>query len=210
MDAFDDLIDGYRRFRAGDWSRQRARWAELAEGQSPEVMVIACADSRTDPSTVFDARPGELFVVRNIAALVPPFETGGLRHGVSAALEFAVTQLQVAEIVVLGHGQCGGVAASLSQRFAEKPPGEGGFIANWMAMLDPVRDRVVAELGEGREAIRALELECVKLSLSNLRTFPFVPPREADGRLKLRGAYFAIADGLLHVLDPESGAFRPA
>ena len=209
MSDFADLIEGYRRFREGDWRRQRERWEKLAKGQSPQVMVVACSDSRIDPSVVFDSRPGEMFVVRNVANLVPPFELGGLRHGVSAALEFAVTQLNVREIIVLGHGQCGGVSASLSRRFDDKPPGEGGFIARWIEMLEPARDRIEAELGQGPEAVRALELECVRVSLANLRTFPCIPPREADGSLKLIGAYFAISDGVLHVLDEASGAFEP-
>jgi carbonic anhydrase len=210
MTDFADLTDGYRRFRQGDWQRQRARWGQLAEGQSPQVMVIGCSDSRIDPAQVFDAGPGEMFVVRNVANLVPPFELGGFRHGVSAALEFAVTQLGVREIVVMGHGQCGGVAASLTRRFVDKPPGEGGFIAHWMDMLDPARDRIEAELGHGPEAVRALELECVRVSLANLRTFPFVPPREEEGSLRLIGAYFSIADGILHVLDAATNEFAPA
>ena len=204
------LIEGYRRFHRDEWARQRGRWSELAQGQSPKVMVIACSDSRVDPTMVFDTAPGEMFVVRNVANLVPPFELGGLRHGVSAALEFAVTQLNVSEIVVMGHGQCGGVAASLSKRFENKPPGEGGFIARWMEMLDGARERVVAELGTGPEAVHALELECVKLSLANLRTFPCIPPREADGSLRLVGAYFAISDGRLHLLDEARDEFQPA
>lgn len=209
MTDFAGLIDGYRRFRNGGWQEQHERWAELAKQQNPEVMVIACSDSRIDPSIVFDARPGEMFVVRNVANLVPPFELGGLRHGVSAALEFAVTQLQVQEIIVLGHGQCGGVSASLSRRFDDKPPGEGGFISRWMAMLDEQRDHVVAEHGTGPGALRQLEYECVKVSLANLRTFPCVPPREAEGKLRLIGAFFTIAEGVLHVLDEKTGEFGP-
>ena len=210
MVDFSELLQGYGRFRQGDWQKQRARWEQLAQGQSPKVMVIGCSDSRIDPAQLFDAGPGEMFVVRNVANLVPPFEVDGLHHGVSAALEFAVTQLQVREIIVLGHGQCGGVAASLSGRFADKPAGEGGFIAKWMDMLDGPRARIAAELGDGPEAVRALELECVKVSLANLRSFPFVAPREAEGSLKLVGAYFAIADGILHVLDETDGAFHAA
>jgi len=209
MTDFADFIDGYRRFREGDWSRQRARWAELAESQSPKLMVIACSDSRVDPSQIFDVSPGQMFVVRNIANLVPPFELDGSRHGVSAALEFAVTQLEVPEIVVLGHGQCGGVAASLSKRFVGARPGEGGFIAHWVDLLDEARDRIVAEHGHDHEAAAALEFEAVKVSLANLRSFPCIPEREADGRLRLHGAHFAIADGILRVLDEESGTFEP-
>lgn len=208
--GFDDLISGYRRFRETGWQQQRERWAELKEGQAPQVMVVACSDSRVDPSTIFDASPGEMFVVRNVGAMVPPFELGGLRHGVSAALEFAVTQLEVPEIVIMGHGACGGVSAALTRRFDHAAPGEGGFISRWMAMLDEARDRIVGELGNGPEAARALELEAVKVSIANLRTFPCVPVRESEGKLKLHGTYFSIADGMLHVLDQESGTFSPA
>ena len=209
MTDFTGLIEGYRRFRSEGWSQQRERWSELSEGQSPKVMVIACSDSRVDPAQIFDTSPGEIFAVRNVANLVPPFEADSGRHGVSAALEFAVTQLEVPEIVVLGHGSCGGVAAALSQRFKGEPAGAGGFIAHWVDMLDEARERIIAVHGTGPEAIRALELETVRLSIANLRTFPFVPEREAAGTLKLRGAYFAIADGILHVMD-EAGDFRPA
>lgn len=205
----DKLIEGYRRWRAEGWTRERARWAELAQGQSPKLMVIACSDSRVDPATIFDTSPGEMFAVRNVAALIPPFEIGGGRHGVSAALEFAVTQLEVPEIVVMGHGACGGCAAALSRRFAGAPAGAGGFIAHWIDLLDEARDRIVAELGTGPEATRALEMAAVKVSLANLRTFPCIPPREAAG-LKLRGAYFAIDDGVLYLLDEATGEFAPA
>jgi len=206
---FEGLVAGYHRFRSGGWASQRARWAQLAEGQSPRVLVIACSDSRVDPTIIFDVSPGEIFMVRNVANLVPPFETSAGHHGVSAALEFAVTQLNVDEIVVLGHGACGGVRASLDHAFAGAPPGEGGFIADWMELIEAERDKIVERLGDGPDAVRALELACVKVSLANLRTFPFVPNREAEGKLRLRGAYFAIADGILHLLDEPSGEFEP-
>jgi len=208
MAGFDTLIEGYRRFRKSDWTRHRTRWADLAEGQSPKTMVIACSDSRVDPATIFDTSPGEMFVVRNVANLVPPYEIGGGRHGVSAALEFAVTQLEVDEIIVLGHGQCGGVKAALSQEFHNAPLGEGGFIAHWIDLLDDARARVVAR--HGADAATALELEGVKVSLANLRSFPYIKARERGGRLTLRGAWFAIADGQLHVLDEATGAFSAA
>jgi carbonic anhydrase len=207
MTNFLALIDGYRRFRAKDWSRQRERWAELRESQSPKVMVIACSDSRVDPATVFDTSPGEMFVVRNVANLVPPCEHGGGRHGVSAALEFAVTQLEVPEIVVLGHGGCGGIAAALSRRFDGCAPGEGGFIAHWMDLLDDARDRVIAT--HGHDATGVLEHEGIKVSLANLRTFACVRDREMAGKLTLHGAFFAIDDGILHVLDEAVGVFAP-
>jgi carbonic anhydrase len=207
MAGFNALIEGYRRFRASQWARQRDRWSELAQGQSPKTMVIACSDSRVDPSQIFDVSPGEIFVVRNVANLVPPYETAPGHHGVSAALEFAVTQLQVEEIVVLGHGSCGGCAAALTGEFDDAVHGEGHFIADWIEMLREARDKVRAEAGED---FRAMELEAVRVSLANLRTFPWVREREQDGRLRLRGAYFAIAEGILHVLDEGSGRFAPA
>ena len=209
MADFDALIAGYRRFRDSGWTHERSRWTELAEGQAPKVMVIACSDSRVDPATIFDTSPGEMFVVRNVANLVPPFERDGGRHGVSAAVEFAVTQLQVPEIVVLGHGQCGGVDAALSRRFENAAPGEGGFIAHWIDLLDDARDRIVAEHPDQQQATHALELETVRVSLANLRSFPAVGEREAARKLTLHGAYFAIEDGRLHLLDEATGLFAP-
>jgi len=209
MAGFQELIGGYHRFRNDGWSSQRARWAELSEGQSPKVMVIACSDSRVDPAQIFDTSPGEIFVVRNVANLVPPYETDGGRHGVSAALEFAVTQLKVQEIVVMGHGACGGAHAALTQRFADAEQGEGGFIAHWVDMLDEARDTIRAQYGDGPDAVRAMEQEAVRVSMRNLRTFPFVAAREAEGALTIHGAYFAIADGMLHVRD-DDGTFAAA
>ena len=208
MDGLDILLDGYRRFRDTGWQHQRARWLELADGQAPKVMVIACSDSRVDPATIFDTSPGEMFVVRNVANLVPPFEADGGRHGVSAALEFAVTQLEVEEIIVLGHASCGGVAAALSRRFEHAKPGEGGFIAHWIDLLDTARDRVTAS--HGADATTMLEHETVKVSLANLRSFACVREREAAGKLRLLGAWFAIADGQLHLLDEATSAFSAA
>lgn len=212
MSGFDDLIDGYRRFRTGAYACQRARFDSLAhDGQAPSVMVVACSDSRVDPSMIFDAGPGQMFVVRNVANLVPPFETGGNRHGVSAAIEFAVNQLEVEEIIILGHGGCGGVKASLNQTFKDAEPGEGGFIANWIALLDDERDIILkaSSTHPDLDAQRALEQAAVRVSIRNLRTFPGIARREAEGRLVLRGAYFAITDGILHVLDTVSDRFSP-
>jgi carbonic anhydrase len=213
MADFTTLIEGYRRFRDSSWSRERDRWSQLAEGQSPKVMVIACSDSRVDPTQIFDANPGEMFVVRNVAALVPPFETTPGRHGVSAALEFAVTQLQVEEVIVMGHGFCGGCAAALTGQFDDAEHGQGHFIADWIELLREARDAVRARCGGpdfDRAAFRSMELEGVRVSLANLRTFPWVGEREGDGRLKLHGAFFSIAEGVLHVLDEASGEFAPA
>ncbi|MGH6787146.1 MAG: carbonic anhydrase [Novosphingobium sp.] len=206
----DRLIAGYRRFRQAGLIANRERWQELREGQQPEVMVIACSDSRVDPAQIFDVAPGEIFVVRNVAALVPPFETSPGHHGVSAALEFAVQFLQVKEIVVMGHGLCGGCKAALTREMHGTEPGEGGFIADWIALLDDVRDPIAAELGtEGRTAERAMEQAGVRVSLANLRTFPCIRRKERAGELTLRGAFFAIADGALHLLDEATDSFAP-
>jgi len=207
----DRLIAGYRRFRDTGWTPNRERWATLREGQEPQVMVIACSDSRVDPAQIFDVDPGEIFVVRNVAAMVPPFETNPGHHGVSAALEFAVQVLKVKEIVVMGHGLCGGAKAALTQDLKGTEPGEGGFIADWISLLDEAREPVAAKYGTtGRTAERAMELAGVKVSIANLRTFPCVRQKEASGELRLTGAFFAIADGVLHVLDEADGEFKPA
>ena len=210
MPYLTKLIDGYRRFREHDWGRERERWTELAEGQSPKIMVIACSDSRVEPAQIFDVRPGEIFVVRNVAALAPPYETSRGFHGVSAALEFAVTQLGVGEILVMGHGLCGGCAAALTGQFADTAPGEGHFIADWVRMLDGARDRIRVSHPElDQQAFLEMEREAVKVSLANLRTFPWIAERERAGSLKLHGAHFSIAEGLLYILDEAEVAFRP-
>ena len=204
------LIEGYRRFRDRSWARERERWAELAEGQSPQVMILSCADSRADPAQIFDARPGEIFVARNIAGLAPPYETSSGLHGVSAALEFAVTQLEVGEILVMGHGLCGGCAAALTGKFDDVSPGEGHFIGDWVRMLDGAREKVRARHDElDRAAFLDMEREAVKVSLANLRTFPWIAAREQTGKLKLHGAHFSISEGRLYILDEAEGDFRP-
>jgi len=210
MPYLKQLIDGYRRFREKSWERERERWAELAEGQSPQVMILACADSRSDPAEIFDARPGEMFVARNIAALAPPYETSSGLHGVSAALEFAVTQLEVGEILVMGHGMCGGCAAALTGSFDDVPVGEGHFIGDWVRMLRNARDEVRARHGTlDRSAFLDMEHEAVKVSLANLRTFPWIAQREEAGKLKLHGAHFSISEGRLYILDEAEDTFRP-
>jgi len=211
MPYLTQLIEGYRRFREKSWEGERGRWAELAEGQSPKVMILACADSRSDPAQIFDSRPGEMFVARNIAALAPPYETSSGFHGVSAALEFAVTQLEVGEILVMGHGMCGGCAAALTGQFDDVPSGEGHFIGDWVRMLEAKRDEVRARHSQlDRDAFLDMEREAVKVSLANLRTFPWIAEREKKGTLKLHGAHFSIAEGRLSILDEAEGDFRPA
>lgn len=210
MKSFHELVEGYRRFRAGDWRRQHDRWEMLKESQQPRVMVIACSDSRVDPTQIFDVDPGEIFVVRNVAALVPPFEQSPGQHGVSAAVEFAVQFLKVREIVIMGHGMCGGCKAALTQDLHGSIPGEGGFVANWIGLLDEVRDPIARELGtSGRDAEIAMERRAVQVSLDNLRTFPFVKDKERGGELTLHGGHFAISDGILRVLDEAKGEFLP-
>ena len=210
MTRFNDLIQGYRKFRETGWAQQRSRWAELAEGQSPKVMILACSDSRVEPAIIFDASPGEMFVVRNVANLAPPYETTGGYHGVSAALEFAVTQLEVEEILVMGHGLCGGCSAALTGKFDDTDPGEGHFISDWVRMLHDARDKVRARhTALDADAFLDMEQEAVKVSLANLRTFPWIAEREHGGTLKLHGAHFSIAEGRLYMLDEAEGDFRP-
>ncbi|HVF83360.1 MAG TPA: carbonic anhydrase [Sphingomicrobium sp.] len=200
MSEYLALLRGYGRFRSDRYESERRRWASLAEGQSPPVMIIGCCDSRVDPATIFDTEPGQAFILRNVANLVPPYEQGGGLHGVSAALEFAVTKLEVRHIVVVGHGACGGVAAALG---GHGDP-DRSFIDGWIALLDTAVERV----RDAENPQRALELEGVRTSLANLRTFPFVTERETAGDLQLHGCYFAIADGRLWELDESAGTFH--
>lgn len=195
------LLDGYRRFRAEIWPAERARFESLSrEGQSPETMVIACSDSRVDPQTVFGAGPGELFVVRNIAGLVPPFAPDAGYHGTSAALEFGVRVLKVARIVVLGHAQCGGVKAMV-----EGAPREArDFVEPWMAMAEPVLQDVPEHVG-GEALLAHCEFEVVRLSLANLMTFPWIAGAVGEGRLELHGFHYGIRTGVLAKLDPDAG-----
>ena len=193
----DPLIEGYRKFRAETWPSERARYEALAHwGQSPETMVIACSDSRVDPQTVFGAVPGELFVVRNVAALVPPFEPDAGYHGTSAALEFGVKVLKVVRLVVLGHGQCGGVRA-----MAYGPPRRArDFIASWVEIGKPAL-AAAGEAPEGR--LGRIEAEVVRLSLANLKTFPWIAEAAATGRLALQGYLFDVRTGVLASVGPD-------
>lgn len=209
MKGFGNLLEGYRRFRANRFATERERWQQLAEGQAPRAIVIACSDSRADPATIFDTDPGEIFVIRNVANLVPPFELGGGRHGVSAALEFAVTQLNVPEIVVMGHERCGGISAALTGEFHGAAAGEGGFVATWMSQIDEPAETIAREHGTGDDAQRMLEEVAIRQSLANLRSFPFVAEREQAGTLKLIGCHFSIGDGELWLLDEAEDRFRP-
>jgi carbonic anhydrase len=197
------LLDGYRAFKARRWPEERAHYEDLAKGgQNPEVLVIACSDSRVDPATIFGANPGELFVVRNVAAIVPPYEADGSHHGTSAAIAFAVLQLQVRVVLVLGHAQCGGIAAALDGKLAAGIP----FLSSWVDLLEPALAHS-AHIEDHAARHTAMERDSIRLSLERLMTFPFVAERVASGALTLEGARFGIADGKLEMLDAKSGQF---
>ena len=201
------LIDGYGAFAAGRLRSEQDRYRELSErGQTPEIMVIGCCDSRVSPEVIFDAKPGELFVVRNVANLVPPYEVEGKYHGVSAALEFGVGVLKVKHIVVLGHAQCGGV-----QAYAEdaEPISPGDFIGRWMSLMAPAAQKVGARGDLPRaEYLERMEKASVVNTLDNLMTFPRLRKLIERGSVTLHGAYFGVAMGALSVLDRATGEFR--
>lgn len=200
------LIDGYRAFLDGQLPREQDRYRELAEtGQAPEVMVIGCSDSRVSPEVIFDARPGELFVVRNVANIVPPYQPDGHAHGVSAALEFGMAALKIRHIVVLGHARCGGVRA-----FAEKaaPLSPGDFIGNWMRLMTPAVAKAGPQDGlSWPDYLTRLEQANVANSLDNLKTFPHLRKLIERGQVATHGAYFGVATGQLLVRDENTGAF---
>jgi carbonic anhydrase len=204
----EHLLAGYRNFMSGRYVPESRRYRELArEGQTPETMVIACCDSRAAPEAIFDAGPGELFVVRNVANLVPPYAPDGEYHATSAALEFAVQSLKVRNIVVMGHGRCGGIRAALDPTAAPLSPGD--FIGKWMSLVAPAADAVASNtMMTAGERQTALERISIRYSLANLRTFPCVSILEGKGRLSLHGAWFDISTGELWVMNRESGDFE--
>lgn len=209
MDFPQHLLAGYRAFRAARLPIEQDRYRSLAEaGQRPEVLVVGCCDSRVSPEVIFDARPGELFVVRNVANLVPPYDPSGGVHGVSAALEFAVQALKVKHIVVLGHGRCGGIAAFAAQ---DEPLSPGDFIGRWMSLIAPAAEAIGPQ-GERptAEYLTALEQASVVHTLENLMTFPCVRILVERQRLALHAAFFDVATGVLSVRDPATGSFAPA
>jgi carbonic anhydrase len=201
------LLAGYRSFTAQRLPTEQSRFRELAErGQSPEVMVIGCCDSRVSPEVIFDARPGELFVVRNVANLVPVYQPDSGAHGVSAALEYAVSVLRVKHIVVLGHAQCGGIRAFIDN---SAPLSPGDFIGKWMAMFIKPGEQVERRDHETMQDFTVrIEKAAVFRSLENLMTFPFVRAPVERGNISLHGAYFGVAEGSLFVLDPVTKEFR--
>jgi len=203
------LLEGYRAFATQRLPAEQSRYRELSErGQSPEVMVIGCCDSRVSPEVIFDVGPGELFVLRNIANLVPIYQPDENAHGVSAALEFAVTVLRVKHIVILGHAQCGGIRA-----FVDKiePLSPGDFIGRWMSMFIKPGEVVEQRAHESMtDFVTRIEKAAVFRSIENLMTFPFVRTRVESGELQLHGAYFGVAEGSLFVLDRETKQFKSA
>ncbi|MDZ7823852.1 MAG: carbonic anhydrase [Ahrensia sp.] len=201
------LIDGYQTFARGRLEAQRTIARELADkGQKPEVMVIACCDSRAAPETIFSSDPGEMFVVRNVANLMPPYRPDGEYHSTSAALEFAVQSLKVKHIVVMGHGRCGGISAALTPDMAPLSPGD--FIGKWMNLLAPAAEAVAANSWmTGAERQTALERISIRNSIENLKTFPCVSILHGKGRLTLHGAWFDISTGELWTMD-DVGDFK--
>ena len=192
----------------GRYSGESERYRTLARnGQTPETMVIACCDSRAAPETIFDSGPGELFVVRNVANLVPPYAPDGRHHSTSAALEFAVQSLKVKHIVVLGHGRCGGIRAALDP--AAEPLSPGDFIGKWMGLVAPAAEAVAGnEMMTQAERQTALERISIRYSIANLRSFPCISILEGKGKLSLHGAWFDISTGELWVMDAATGDFR--
>ena len=202
------LLAGYRAFMGGRYAAESDRYRALArDGQTPETMVIACCDSRAAPETIFDSGPGELFVVRNVANLVPPYAPDGRHHSTSAALEFAVQSLKVKHIVVLGHGRCGGIKAALDP--SAEPLSPGDFIGKWMGLVAPAAEAVAGNsMMTAAERQTALERISIRYSMANLRTFPCVSILERKGRLALHGAWFDISTGELWTMDPATGDFQ--
>jgi carbonic anhydrase len=202
------LIEGYRAFVEHRLPVERSRYRRLAEtGQQPDVMVICCCDSRVSPEVIFDAHPGELFVVRNVANLVPPYSPTGFTHGISAALEFAVQILKVGTIIVMGHSHCGGVRAFVEHRGRTDP---GDFIDNWMSLIAPAADAIAEPVTLSRaDYLQRLEQASVIVTLGNLMSFPWIRSRVEEGTLHLLGGYFDVGSGALEIHHPGTTGFAP-
>ncbi len=217
MSAYPDfparLLRGYSAFREQRLPQESARYRILAEaGQRPRTMIVGCCDSRAAPETIFDAAPGELFVIRNVANLVPPYDPDGEYHGTSAAIEFGVMGLRVRYILVMGHGRCGGVQAYMASRDAPASAdlGPGAFIGKWISLIAPAEALVCDDPAETEDKQRALEFASVRQAIENLRTFPSIRSLEEIGEIELHGAWFDISTGELHVLDQATGRFGVA
>lgn len=209
MNHIEKLVSGFKRFRSNNYEEKHALFERLTnQGQSPKTIVVGCCDSRVDPAIVTDCEPGDLFIIRNVANLVPPFETSGNYHGTSAALEFGVRNLEVEDIIVLGHAQCGGIRALLNQ--APDAETHGGFVSSWMKVASIARNRVLSRMhGESLEMqARACEQEAILVSLDNLLTFPWILERVAQKKLALHGWYFDMEQGELLRYNPLSNRFE--
>jgi carbonic anhydrase len=204
----ETLLNGYKNFMSGRYVDERERYRVLADtGQKPQTLFIACCDSRSAPETIFDCGPGELFVVRNVANMVPPFEPDGQYHATSAAIEYAVQVLKVKDIVVMGHGRCGGIQAALDPNLEPLSPGD--FIGKWMNMVKSAAEQIQSnDVMTASERQTALERVSIRNSIANLRGFPFVKTQETAGKVKLHGAWFDISTGELWVMDSKTGDFR--
>ena len=207
MEELLSLVTGYKAFSNKEKCNGEYSYKELAGGQSPKVMVISCSDSRVIPSHIFNVKPGDLFVVRNVANLVPPFANDRAHHGTSAALEFAVLHLSVERIVIMGHSQCGGIQACHDNLVHNSSA--GFFIDQWLSILEPIVSRVLTENQNimPKEKQRTLEEAAIRASINNLKTFPFITEKLASQELTLHGAYFDIQDGQLYLLNKPSGEF---
>ncbi len=210
MKAINKLINGFSRFRDEYYCREDSPFVELQNHQEPSTMVIACSDSRTDPSLILQCEPGEIFVVRNIANIVPPYEPDTMHHGVSSALEYAVKSLKVTNIIILGHSGCGGIKSLMGNKLAA----EDEFITRWLSILDSVREKVLARFAmDGKEpcteACSACEMEGIVHSMENLRSFPWVAEQVEKGNLHIFGWYFELKDGLLLGYNEDSDTFEP-
>lgn len=198
------FLEGFRRFRHGIFAEQRDEYEKLfRDGQKPQALIISCCDSRVDPQLILGAGPGDIFTVRNVANLVPPYEPTGVYHGTSAAIEYGVCQLEIPHLIIMGHSRCGGIRALLTSN-----PGQGGdFIGAWMAIAQSARDTVLATVGSDEDQAGALEQEAIRTSLANLMTFPWLRARVEAGSVKLHGLHFDLERGELRQLDAVSNRF---
>jgi carbonic anhydrase len=208
MTSPEQLIQGFRRFREQHFTRDDALYRQLvARGQTPGIMVVACCDARVDPAIVLDCAPGDLFVIRNVANLVPPSESRAGHHGTSAALEFGVCNLGVQHIIVLGHARCGGIRTLLESGGTANPD---SFIDDWMHLAEKARAEVERDMPDALQEDKALACEqrAILISLHNLKTFPWVRERVENGTLALHGWYFDIQHGQLLQYSAAAGVFE--
>lgn len=208
MDDLDRFIEGFRRFQLRYFGEDRELFTRLAQAQTPGTLLIGCSDSRVDPAIITQCNPGDMFMIRNIANLVPPFERGVTSQGVSAAIQFAVNDLQVKRVVVLGHAQCGGIRALMDGRASDDPD---DFVGRWMRIGEPAKQRVLHDLPSKTPEVqrRAAEMASILVSLENLLTFPWLQQRVEEGKLSLHGWYFDFEQGALLGFDPASNHFQP-